>query len=568
MRRLITIALILGVAVMIGYALLHSGPRIPETSVLVLELGGRLEEAPAIDALQQLLARGPALPTLLLQLEKAAADRRIKAVLMRIRALDIGYARVQELRDAVSRVREAGKPVIALLDLASLNATRELYLASSADKIYLVPGFLGPFAGIAGQYLHLGGFFEKLGIQVEYERVGDYKSAPEMFAAREMSEPARQTFNELLDGLFAQIVGGIAAGRGLDAARVRQLVDAAPSTAAEYTAAGLADGVADQEELLEREGLEDAEELLWDTYLQVDPRDLGLRTGPQIALIFGDGPIVQGEHGRSPRRRTFAADTIAEALEEAGEEEDVRAIVLRINSGGGSALASDQLWRKLRKVSEKKPVVVSMADAAASGGYYVASGANAIIAEPASLTGSIGVFFLRPALSGLYRKLDIGSEILARGRHAAIAAGDEPFTPEQRERTSHFVRALYQDFVERVSTGRGVSTEEVDRLGQGRVWLGEAALARGLVDELGGLYAAVKRAKVEAELDAEVDPERVIFPGPRKLIEQIRGLMQGELASWLMERTLPVELPEILRSAPFLAEGELAYLPPYWVEIH
>ena len=568
MRRLITIALILGVAVMIGYALLRSGPRIPETSVLVLELGGRLEEAPAIDALQQLTARGPALPTLLLQLEKAAADRRIKAVLMRIRALDIGYARVQELRDAVSRVREAGKPVIALLDLASLNATRELYLASSADKIYLVPGFLGPFAGIAGQYLHLGGFFEKLGIQVEYERVGDYKSAPEMFAAREMSEPARQTFNELLDGLFAQIVGGIAAGRGLDAARVRQLVDAAPSTAAEYTAAGLADGVADQEEILEREGLEDAEELLWDTYLQVDPRDLGLRTGPQIALIFGDGPIVQGERGRPPRRRTFAADTIAEALEEAGEAEDVRAIVLRINSGGGSALASDQLWRKLRKVSEKKPVVVSMADAAASGGYYVASGANAIIAEPASLTGSIGVFFLRPTLSGLYRKLDIGSEVLARGRHAAIAAGDEPFTPEQRERTSHFVRALYQDFVERVSTGRGVSIEEVDRLGQGRVWLGEAALARGLVDELGGLYAAVKRAKVEAELDADVDPERVIFPGPRKLIEQVRGLMQGELAGWLMERTLPVELPEILRSAPFLAEGDLAYLPPYWIEIH
>jgi protease-4 len=568
MRRLITIALILGVAVMIGYALLRSGPRIPETNVLVLELGGRLEEAPAIDALQQLIARGPALPTLLLQLEKAAADRRINAVLMRIRALDIGYARVQELRDAVSRVREAGKPVIALLDLASLNATRELYLASSADKIYLVPGFLGPFAGIAGQYLHLGGFFEKLGIQVEYERVGDYKSAPEMFAAREMSEPARKTFNELLDGLFAQIVGGIAAGRGLDAARVRQLVDAAPSTAAEYTAAGLADGVADQEELLEREGLEDSEELLWDTYLQVDPRDLGLRTGPQIALIFGDGPIVQGEGGRSPRRRTFAADTIAEALEEAGEAEDVRAIVLRINSGGGSALASDQLWRKLRKVSEKKPVVVSMADAAASGGYYVASGANAIIAEPASLTGSIGVFFLRPALSGLYRKLDIGSEILARGRHAAIAAGDEPFTPEQRERTSHFVRALYQDFVERVSTGRGVSTEEVDRLGQGRVWLGEAALARGLVDELGGLYAAVKHAKIEAKLDVDVDPERVIFPGPRKLIEQIRGLMQGELAGWLMERTLPVELPEVLRSAPFLVEGELAYLPPHWIEIH
>ncbi len=232
-------------------------------------------------------------------------------------------------------------------------------------------------------------------------------------------------------------------------------------------------------------------------------------------------------------------------------------------------MASEVMWNAVSRVRSKgKPVVVSVSDVAASGAYYVASAADAIVISPGALTGSIGVFFLRPALSGLYRKLDIGSEILARGRHAAIAAGDEPFTPEQRERTSHFVRALYQGFVERVSTGRGVSTEEVDRLGQGRVWLGEAALAHGLVDELGGLYAAVKRAKVEAELDADVDPERVIFPGPRKLIEQVRNLMQGGLAGWLMERTLPVELPEILRSAPFLVEGDLAYLPPYWIEIH
>ncbi len=568
MRRLITIALVLGVAAMIGIALLQAGSRIPENSVLILELGGRLEEAPPLDTLQRLSARGPALPTLLLQLEKAAADARITAVLLHIRALDIGYARIQELRDAIMRVRRAGTAVIALLDLATLNATRELYLASSADKIYLIPGFLGPFAGIAGQYLHLGGFFEKLGVQIEYERVGDYKSAPEMFTARELSEPAREIFNQLLDGLFAQIVTGIAAGRGLEATRVRELVEEAPSTTNEYRAAGLADGVADLKQILEREGLGEANEVRWDAYVRVDPRDLGLRTGPRIALIFGDGTITQAGGGGSPRARGFAADRISEALEQAAEDEDIMAVVVRINSGGGSALASDQLWRVVRRVRQEKPVVISMADAAASGGYYVASAANAILAEPATLTGSIGIFFLRPALSGLFRKLDIGSEVLARGSYAEVAVGDKPFTAEQRERTRSFVRALYQEFLERVAAGRGVSTEAVDRLGQGRVWLGESALAHGLVDELGGLYAAVQRAKQEAGLDPELDPERVILPGPRRLMDQIQDLMRGDLSRELMERLVPVRLPPILRSAALLVEGELAYLPPYWIEIH
>ena len=568
MRRLITLLLVLGVAVMIGYALSRAGPGIPEESVLVLEFAGQLEEAPPVDTLQQFVARGPALPTLLLQLEKAAADPRIKAVLLHIRALEIGYARVQELRDAIGRVRETGKAVIALLDLANLNATRELYLAAAASKVYVVPGFLGPFAGIAGQYIHLGGFFEKLGIQVEYERVGKYKSAPEMFAERQMSETARRTYNELLDAIFAQIIGGIAAGRGLDAAGVRELVDAAPSTADEYMLSGLADGVADRSEILEREGLGEAKELHWDSYIQVDPRDMGLRSGPAIALIFGDGLIVQGTRGGNPRTRVFAADTVAEALKNAGEDEDIRAIVLRINSGGGSALASDQVWRELRRVREKKPIVISMADAAASGGYYIASGANAVLAEPATLTGSIGVFFLRPALAGLFRKLDIHSELLTRGRLAALGAANEPFTPEERERASSFVHSMYDDFLERVSTGRGISKQEVDRLGQGRIWLGETALAQGLVDELGGLYAAVRRAQQEAGLGAEVDPERVIFPGPRGLTEEIRDLMQGDISSWLSARILPLELPAILRAASFLAEGELAYLPTDWIEIY
>ena len=181
-------------------ALWQSGPRIPEGSVLVVELAGQLAEAPPVDTLSRLNARGPALPTMLLLLEMAGADERISAVLLHIRSLDIGYARIQELRDAVLRIRSAKKQVVALLDLADFNATRELYLASAADQVFVVPGFLGPLAGIAGQAIFLGSLFEKIGVRYEYVRIGDYKSAVETFAASEMSEPARQMTNELFDG--------------------------------------------------------------------------------------------------------------------------------------------------------------------------------------------------------------------------------------------------------------------------------------------------------------------------------------------------------------------------------
>ncbi len=566
MRRLIGVLLATAVVLMIAYALVSSGPDVPDSSVLVVPVSGQLTDAPALDTLGQLLAPGPALPTLVLQLDKAAADPRVTALLLHIRPLEIGFAQIQELRDAMTRVREQGKPVIALLDMGSLNATRELYLASAAGQVYVVPGFLGPLAGLAGQFMHFGGFFEKLGVKVEYESVGKYKAGPETFAARDMSEPARENANELLDGLFGQIVRGIAKGRQHGPEEVVALIDDAPATGSEYVAAGLADGIADRSEVLDLAGLGEAEEVDLATYVQVDPRDLELRNGPAVGLVFAHGTIIPGDGGR--RNSGFAADRVARALESAGEDPDVRAIVLRVDSGGGSALASDQLWRVLRRLREERPVVISMGNAAASGGYYLASAASAIVAQPATLTGSIGVFFLRPSFGQLYEKLDIDAEVLSRGAFASIGTSDQPFTPEQRARARSFVRELYDDFIARVSTGRDMPAEEVDRLAQGRVWLGEVALANGLVDALGGLHAAVERAKQEAGIEASVDPERRIFPGPRSLSQQIRDLMRGEMRAWLLRELAPVRLPDGVADAAALLEGEIAYLPPFGLELH
>jgi len=223
-------------------------------------------------------------------------------VLVHVRPLSVGYARIQELRDALSRVRSAGKPVIALVDETSLNATRELYLASAADKIFVEPASLAPLAGISGQYLHLAGFFEKIGVEWQVARVGIYKSAVEQFAAREMSPKAREMTDGLLDGIFGQIVDGIAAGRGLEPAAVRALIETAPGTPEELVAAKLADGIAARQDVLEKAGLTGANELEAESYMRVDATSLGLRSGPTIALIFGEGaPKLKRSEGGGKR---------------------------------------------------------------------------------------------------------------------------------------------------------------------------------------------------------------------------------------------------------------------------
>lgn len=568
------LALVVGVVVvlLIAVALWRTGVDIPDDAVLVLALQGELEEAPPLDPLDRFTASGPALPTLLLQLEKASFDERIQAVLVHIRPLQLSYARVQELRDALSRVRAAGKSVVALLDMASLNGTRELYLASSADRVFVVPGSIAPLAGIAGQYLHLGGMFNKVGIEIEYERVGRYKSAPESFSEREMSDSAREMMSELLDALYAQIVEGVSSGRELEPETVEALIDQAPSTADELVAAGLADGVGHRTQVLELAGLGELEEVKVSLYMNVDPRELGLRDGPAVALIFGTGMIVQGGRGRGLRSGVFAADRIQKAIEDAAEDEEIRAIVLRIDSGGGSSLASEQLWRAVRDARKRKPVVVSMAGAAASGGYYVASAADAIVAEPATLTGSIGIFMLRPVLEGLYEKLEVGTEVIERGHHAGILADSRAATSEQRERVHSYLLSLYTEFLARVSEGRNIPPDEINDLAEGRVWAGAAAHDLGLVDELGGLYATIARAKHEAGIDPQMDPRRVLFPGPRSLGEQLRDIFRGSLAGWLRDRIaddlLPVRLPPVVRAWLEHSDGGPAYLPTHWVVLH
>jgi signal peptide peptidase SppA len=308
-------------------------------------------------------------------------------------------------------------------------------------------------------------------------------------------------------------------------------------------------------------------------YAAVDPASVGFDPVAQFALIYGSGSVITGE-GRTSRTGVpvLASDTVSRALTDAAEDDAIRAIIFRIDSPGGSALASDVVWRATQLAKEKgKPLIVSFSDVAASGGYYVAAGADAIVASPGTITGSIGVVVLRPVLRGLFEKLDIGFATLTRGTHANIALSTESLSEDTRERLRAEVDSIYDLFVERVAAGRTLTPERVNELGRGRVWTGAQAAEHGLVDELGGLRAAARAAKVAAGIDPDADVALIPYPRPQPFSEQVSEALRGVAISVGLEgATLP--LPRLARAAVEWLESAPsqgpALLPPFVFDIH
>jgi protease-4 len=538
-------------------------------STLVLELGGKYVEAARASPLAR-LAGDPTRPFLgLLSMFKLAErDDRITTVILRIQPLVIGWGKADELRDAIERLREAGKHTVAYLEIANFSSNRELYVASRADEVYLSPGSVVPLVGLAAEYLFLGGFWEKLGIDFDVAKAGRYKSAVEMYSERTMSEASREMADSLLDDTYQRFVEGLAEGRQLSTAEVVEAIDTGSVRSQRLEALGLIDGELHLEQLLER-----ATHLVrHEDYARVEPADVGFDAKGHIALIYGTGPVVQGEGGDTPfgASPVFASETMGRAILDAARDPEIRAIVLRIDSPGGSALASELLWESIERARGMgKPVIASFSDVAASGGYYVASAADAIVSDPSTLTGSIGVFALRPTVGGLLDKLEIGIDSLTRGRHADFLLSGEKMSPAALARLQTSVLDTYQLFLARVAKGRGMSDAQVDELGQGRVWTGRQAMERGLVDELGGIYTAVRRAKVAAGMDAEDDVFLIPFPSQKSLGEQLIEAFQmtairaaGPGIEW------PAPLDQILAWPRALPSQSPLLIPPLLIEIH
>lgn len=567
------IGILVGLALVAAFLFLRGAqpPDIAAGSVLVLEIEGSYVEAPRASLAARLFGEDhrPFLG-LLSQLALARRDDRLSNVVLVIRPLEIGWGKAGELRDAIGRLRDAGRHTTAYLDLASFSASREYYVASAADEIYVVPGGNVPVIGLAAEYFFLGGLWQKLGVGFEVAKAGRYKSAVESYAGTGMSEASKEMANSLLDSTHDAFVEAIAQGRGLSPEAVRAAIDAGPMLPKELLAQALIDGVEHLDMLLDRIG---GEVVRAETWARVGPEDVGFDAKAQFALVYGSGTVVQGHAGRSAGgRRVFASQTVSEALHDAAEDDSIDAIILRIDSPGGSALASEEIWRALQEAREHdKPIIASFSDVAASGGYYVAVGADAIVTPGGALTGSIGVFALRPVLGAALEKIGINMESLTRGRYADFLLAGEPLSEGARARLESSVLETYGLFLERVAEGRSLSVEAVDEIAQGRVWTGRQALERGLVDELGGLHEAVARAKREIGIADDVDAALVTFPGPRSLGEEISDLLrEGASAFALSDYLLPPALRPLeswLLDLPEQGQGPLL-VPPLLVEIH
>ncbi len=475
----------------------------------------------------------PTLRSVVEALDRAAADERVVGIVAKVGAPPMGLGSAQELRDAVLRFRQSGKPAIAWAE--TLGEFRPgnvaVYLASAFDTIYLQPSGDVTLTGLLYEAPFYRGLLDKLDIEPSLERRYEYKGAPNSYTETSFTAPQREALQRLADSHFSQIVAGIAEARGLPPEEVRRASERGPLLGREAVDAGLVDELAYRDavyaELEER--FEDPELVSLSRYSRPES-PLGWAAvrsgrGRKVALIYGVGAVMLGESDYDPLLggQSMGSDTVARAFRDAVEDDDVEAILFRVSSPGGSYVASDTIWREVNRAREAgKPVVVSMGNVAASGGYFVSMAADAIVAQPATVTGSIGVYAGKLVTRGMWAKAGISFDDVRTGERAAIWSGNHPYDAGDRDRLDASLDRIYDDFTAKVAEGRSLTRDEVHEVARGRIWTGEDALERGLVDELGGFAVALRRVREEIGADEDQKLDLQTFPGPRSPFELLR----------------------------------------------
>ena len=523
---LVLVALI-GLAVIVA-AFRKGAPAIRDNSVLALQVAGSLPDYVPDDPFRRFFGgTNQSLSNLVLQFKKAKADKRIKAILLEIDMSGAGWGKSEEIRDAIADFRSSGKPVYAYMEFGM---NKEYYIASACDRIFVAPPGELFINGLAADVMFFRGSLDKLGIYPDIYQIGKYKSVGDMFTRKDMSDAHKEFINSLLDDLFNRYVDAIARARGKSPEDIRAIIDDAPYGAEKAKEVGLIDGAVYRDEvekkLKAKLGYKESDELhvvRGSEYREVEAESLGLNKGDNIAVIYASGDIGSGRSENSPSgNQSIGSDTLAKALHDARDDKTVKAIVLRVDSPGGSGLASDVIWHAVEAAKQKKPVVVSMSDVAASGGYYISASATKIIAQPSTITGSIGVVAGKPVMRGFYDWLGISNEYVLRGKRAGMFRETEKFTPDERTKFEDWIKTTYyKDFVPKVARGRNKNADYIDSVGQGRVWTGAQGKERGLVDEFGGLDRAFEIAKQLANIPADKGVHRVIFPYPRTLLQEL-----------------------------------------------
>jgi protease IV len=520
--------------------IVKAGP--PKTNVVRMTLKGEYPEGPGAPGLFAELE--PSLGAIVEKLDAAAADKNVAAVWLRIEDLSLGRGKIYELRQAIQRVRKAKKPVYAELTTAE---TGQYLVAAACDEIWMPECGILIIPGVRMEVTFFKGLLDKIGLQFDVLQMGKYKGAGEPFSRTEMSKPLRESYDAVADDIYADLVETLTADRKLKDYKVKTLIDQGVFDAEGAQHAGLVDHILypDKfEDMLKKSLKAEAINVVTDyrrkkrdddfsgiggmmKFLQLimgkEPGD-AVSTKQKIAVVYAVGPIMEGKSqsdifGSS----TLGSTTLVAALKKAAEDPKVLAVVMRVDSPGGSAVASDLVWRETLRVKEKKPLIVSMSDVAGSGGYYIAMGAQKIYAAPDTITGSIGVIGGKMVTKGLYDKLGLRKEIISRGANSGAFSSSSPFSPEERRVMTDLLQSIYRQFVGKAAKGRNMPYEKLESLAQGRIYTGRTAKRLGLIDEVGTLTDAVAAAKLAAGLKPDADVELLMLPQPRSIFEQLFG---------------------------------------------
>jgi protease-4 len=570
---LFAISVFVFISALAVYLLLQSldlaPPSVRSGSTLTLNVTGDLPEDTLYDLGGTFFrVERSTLREVLRSIERAKGDSRIENILLRVRPSYLGWAKAEELRAALLDFKSSGKSLVAHVEYGG---NLEYLLASAADKVYLHPQSILDLRGIQAEVTFMRSTLEKLGIEAEFEQIGPYKNAPDVYTRETMSEAHRESMESIVDDLYGRFVATLAESRSKTIEEFEGILDQGPFSAQAALDLGLADDLLYQDEIEKKLKPEGRFHEVSTFGYQLEAEDgLSLIAKPRLALIYGVGTILGGESISDPLAgRIMGSDTIAKAFREAREDDSIRAVVFRVNSPGGADIAADVIWREAALTMEKKPVIVSMSDMAASGGYWVATASHGIVAQPTTLTGSIGVYAGKYNLSGLYEKIGFNKEKVSRGESADFWSDTRSFTEEERNRFRRIVEAGYRRFLGVVAEARNKDMDEVDAIAQGRVWTGAQAVEIGLVDELGGLDRAVALAKDKAGIPESRDVVLDIYPRKRSYFEVLLGRVvtgsPGIFGGRILDPRRLLEASPALRT---LAESERLAIVPFEIRLH
>ena len=521
-------------AIVGAIATLMSQESLPERIVLEIDFEREFAEYIPTDPLASvLMEQTVSVRDIVDALDQAATDERVMALVARTGTPRMGLAEIQEVRDAVLAFRKSGKPTVAYAETFGEfgPGNGAYYLAAAFDRIYLQPsGDIG-LTGLMAESAFVSGTLEKLGLSPRMDHRYEYKNALNMFTEKKYTQPHREAILQIIESQFDQIVQGIAAGRGLEANAVRALVDRGPFLGKQALAENLVDGLTYRDEvqaIIDDDLGEEAEHVSLFSYL----RQMGRphNEGEAIALIYGVGGVHRGksEYSAALSGPTMGSDSVSAAFRSAVQDDTVKAILFRVDSPGGSYVASDTIWRETVRAKEAgKPVIVSMGNVAGSGGYFVAAAADKIVAQPGTITGSIGVVGGKMLTAELMEKIGISSDEVHTSTNATMWSSSLDYTPQQWHRITTWLDHVYADFTQKVAQGRGLTQEQVHAVAKGRIWTGEDAKDIGLIDELGGFPAALRLAKQAAGIEEDAPVQVKLFPEQKTLVDTVLSRLQG-----------------------------------------